>query len=82
MPTTTTPQQVEQVIVDAIVKFGPDAADVTRDATFETLDIDSLDIVELAQIVEDEFAVRLEDSDLKNLKSVGDVVDLVAARIS
>jgi acyl carrier protein len=82
MSATSTTDKVEQVIVDAIARFGPDAAEVTRDATFETLDVDSLDLVELAQIVEDEFGVKLEPSDVAELKTVGDVIDLVVARAS
>jgi acyl carrier protein len=82
MPTTITPTQVEQVIVDAIAKFGPDPSEVTPDATFETLDVDSLDLVELAQIVEDEFAVKLESDDVAKLKTVGDAIELVVARAS
>jgi acyl carrier protein len=80
--TSTTTEKVEQVIIEAIAGFGPDAGSVTLDATFEALDIDSLDLVELAQIVEDEFAVKLEPADVADLKSVGDVVDLVVARAS
>jgi acyl carrier protein len=77
---TTTTQQVEERIVDAIATFGPDKSEVTRDATFESLDIDSLDLVELGQIVEDEFGVRLEPADMKDLRTVGDAIDLVAGR--
>ena len=33
--------------------------ELTREATLESLDVDSLDLVELAQIVEDEFGVEL-----------------------
>ena len=50
-----------------------------RDATFEELDIDSLDLVELAQIVEDEYGVVLKGEDMKELKTVGDAVDLIAS---
>ena len=49
-------------------------------ATFEELDIDSLDLVELAQIVEDEYGVVLKGEDMKELKTVGDAVDLIVAR--
>ncbi|MGZ8632373.1 MAG: acyl carrier protein [Solirubrobacteraceae bacterium] len=77
---TPTTQQVEERIVDAIATFGPDKSEVTRDATFESLDIDSLDLVELGQIVEDEFGVRLEPADMKDLRTVGDAIDLVASR--
>jgi acyl carrier protein len=82
MSATTTTERVEQVITEAIARFGPDADAVTRDATFEVLDVDSLDLVELAQVIEDEFGVKLESSDVAGVKSVGDVVDLVVARAS
>lgn len=82
MSTTTTTERVERVVIEAIEGFGPDAADLTRNSTFEELEIDSLDLTELAQIVEDEFGVKLESSDVAELKTVGDAVDLVAARAS
>jgi acyl carrier protein len=77
-----TPQTVEARIVEALASFGPDADQVTRDASFEELDIDSLDLVELAQIVEDDFGVELKGDDMKALKTVGDAIDLVVARAS
>jgi acyl carrier protein len=77
---TATPEAVEARIVEALASFGPDADQVTREATFEELDIDSLDLVELAQIVEDEYGVELKGDDMKGLKTVGDAIDLVVAR--
>lgn len=77
---TATPAAVEARIVEALASFGPDADQVTRTATFEELDIDSLDLVELAQIVEDEWGVELKGDDMKSLKTVGDAIDLVVAR--
>ena len=56
------------------------AREITREATFEELDVDSLDLVELAQIVEDEYGVELKGDDVKDLKTVGDVIELVVAR--
>lgn len=79
---TATPEAVEARIVEALASFGPDADQVTREATFEELDIDSLDLVELAQIVEDEWGVELKGDDMKGLKTVGDAIDLVVARAS
>jgi acyl carrier protein len=82
MSTTTTTERVQQVVIEAIQGLAPDADDVTRDAAFEELDIDSLDLTELAQIVEDEFGVKLESADVGELRTVGDAIDLVAARAS
>ena len=80
--TTATQESVETTIVDAITKLGPDADQVTRDATFEALDIDSLDLVEVAQVIEEEFGVVLKGEDMEQLKTVGDAIDLVVARAS
>ena len=77
---TATPEAVESRSVEALASFGPDVEQVTRTATFEELDIDSLDLVELAQIVEDEWGVELKGDDMKSLKTVGDAIDLVVAR--
>jgi acyl carrier protein len=77
---TVTTEQVEARVVETLASFGPDASDITRDATFEALEIDSLDLVELAQVVEDEYGVVLKGEDMKGLKTVGDAVDLIVSR--
>ena len=77
---TVTTEQVEARVVETLASFGPDADQITPKSTFEELDIDSLDLVELAQIVEDEYGVVLTGDDMKQLKSVGDAVDLIVAR--
>ena len=79
---TATQESVESTIVEAIAKLGPDADQVTRDATFEALDIDSLDLVEVAQVIEEEFGVVLKGEDMEKLRTVGDAIDLVVARAS
>jgi acyl carrier protein len=77
---TITTEQVEARVIDALASFGPDKSQISRDSTFEELDIDSLDLVELAQIVEDEYGVVLKGEDMKELGTVGDAVDLIASR--
>ena len=76
----TTSQQIETRVMEVLASFGPDESQITRDATFEQLDIDSLDLVELAQIVEDEYGVVLKGEDMKELKTVGDAIELIASR--
>jgi len=79
MPTTVNQENVERVIFEGIDELGADG-EISRDATFESLDLDSLDLVELAQIVEDEFGVELDGDSVKDVKTAGDVIDLVVAR--
>jgi acyl carrier protein len=75
-----TSEQVQERVVEALASFGPDASQITREATFEELDIDSLDLVELAQIVEDDYGVVLKGEDMKELKTVGDAIDLITSK--
>lgn len=79
MTTTVTTENVERVIFEGIDELGAEG-EISRDATFESLDLDSLDLVELAQIVEDEFGVELDGDAVKDVKTAGDVIDLVVAR--
>jgi len=79
MPTANK-EQIEERMTEALVSFGAEKEQVKRDATWESLDIDSLDLVELAQIVEEEYGVKMKEEDMKDLKTVGDAVDFVADR--
>jgi acyl carrier protein len=80
MATAVTSEQVEKTIYDGLVELGTERGELSREATLESLDVDSLDLVELAQIVEEEFGVELRGDDIKDVKSVGQVIDLVVAK--
>ena len=80
MAATATREEIEGRVFEALEEFGAESDALNPDATFESLDVDSLDLVELAQIVEDEFGVLVEGDDLKGITTVGQVVDLVVAK--
>jgi acyl carrier protein len=80
MATTTTPETVEKTVFAALPQFGVEESEISRDATFEELDVDSLDLAELSQIIEDEYGVQLKGEDVAKIKTVGDAVDLVVSR--
>jgi acyl carrier protein len=82
MPTQVSPENVEKTIFDGLVELGTERDQLSREASLEDLDVDSLDLVELAQIVEDEYGVELKGDDVKDVKTVGDVIDLVVAKAS
>ena len=79
MPTQVSDEAVEKVIFNGLNEIGTEGQ-ITRAATFDDLDVDSLDLVELAQIVEEEFGVELDGDSVKDVKTVGDVIDLVVSR--
>jgi acyl carrier protein len=82
MSTTVTKEQVEERVREALIEFGAEPEKIDRDAEFEALDVDSLDLVELAQIAEDEWGVQIKGEDMEGIKTVGQSVDLVAGRMS
>jgi acyl carrier protein len=60
---------------------GVPASDVTPDKSFvDDLDIDSLSMVEIAVAAQDKFGVEIPDDELKNLKTVKDVVVYVQGK--
>ncbi len=63
-------------IIDEIA--GVPADEVTPDKSFvDDLDIDSLSMVEIAVAAQDKFGVEIPDDELRNLRTVKDVVDFV-----
>jgi acyl carrier protein len=80
MAATVTPEAVEKTVTEALPQFGVDESQITRDATFEDLDVDSLDLAELSQIIEDEYGIALKGDDVGKIKTVGDAIDLVVSR--
>jgi acyl carrier protein len=80
VPATITTEAVEQTIVDALPQFGVDPSEISRESSFEELDVDSLHLAELSQIIEEEYGVQLKGDDVKKIKTVGDVIDLVVIR--
>jgi acyl carrier protein len=80
--TTATKDQVQERVISALVEFGEEPENVKPDSRFEDLDIDSLDLVELAQVIEDEYKIEISDAEMENITTVQDVVDFVAQRQS
>lgn len=74
---------VEQTIHNLLVeKFEIPAESITKDATFESLDLDSLDIVELSMNIEDELQVHISEDEAAQLSTVGDVVALLESKVN
>jgi acyl carrier protein len=76
-------QVTEQEILSGLAEIieeiaGTPADEVTPEANFvEDLDIDSLSMVEIAVAAQDKFGVEIPDEQLKDLKTVQDVVNFV-----
>ncbi len=54
---------------------------MTMDTNIGTdLGADSLDVVEMLMSIEDEFGIEIPDEDIEKLRTIGDVVDYIAAK--
>ncbi|CNE37770.1 MULTISPECIES: acyl carrier protein [Actinomadura] len=73
----------EQQILDGLAEIiddivGIDKSEVTPEKNFiDDLDIDSLSMVEIAVAAQDQFGVEIPDDELRNLKTVKDVINFV-----
>lgn len=67
--------KIKDLIVD---QLDVEEGKVTMDTNIQDdLGADSLDIVDLIMAVEDEFEVKIEDEEVENLKTVGDIVNYI-----
>ncbi len=73
---------LERFTALAVQVLAVEAAQVTREASFaEDLEADSLDLAELVMALEDEFDITVEEEELADIKTVGEALDMVSAKL-
>lgn len=80
-----TSEEIFKTMQDLIAEqFAVDADDVTMNSSFEDdLSADSVDLVELVMAMEEEFEIdEIPEEDLLTLKTVGDCVRYLAAKLN
>ena len=67
----------EKLVSFAVEHLDLDASEITPDATFETLGIDSLDVVEMIMDLESELGIELdmEDQKITTFQELADFID-------
>lgn len=72
-------EKVKEIVA---VQFNVDEDELTAETSFkDTLNADSLDLVELIMALEDEFGMDVEDDEVEEIVTIGDVVDYINNRI-
>jgi acyl carrier protein len=67
----------------AVQTLSVDAAKVVPEASFaDDLDADSLDLAELVMELETQFDITVEEEELADIKTVGQALDMVNAKLS
>lgn len=68
----------ERVIEIILENLGVDESELTENTNLvEDLGIDSLDMVELAMQLEDEFDMDIEDEEMEKLQTLKDIVEYI-----
>ncbi|MZP43542.1 acyl carrier protein [Heliobacterium gestii] len=68
---------LEKVKAIVVEQLGVEDEEVTMETSFEDLNADSLDIVELVMALEEEFDIEIPDEDAEKIKTIGAAVDYI-----
>lgn len=66
--------KISEIAADVL---GVDVADISDETTFDDLDADSLERLQLVTAIEDEFDLEIDDETLLSLNFVADAVDAI-----
>ena len=70
-------EKIQEMMVESL---SLEKDDIKLESTFESLEIDSLDVFELVTEIEEEFDIEIEDAE--NLKSVQDLVAYIEGKVA
>lgn len=65
----------------AVDVLSVDESQITLETTFESLDADSLDLVELVMALEEEFDVNVEEEELEGVTTIQGAFSLVESKL-
>ncbi|WP_307993894.1 acyl carrier protein [uncultured Intestinibacter sp.] len=70
-------EKIQEIMVESL---SLEKDDIKLESTFESLEIDSLDVFELVTEIEEEFDIEIDDAE--NLKSVQDLVAYIEGKVA
>lgn len=76
---STVLDKIKAIVVD---QLGVEEDEVTMETSFESLNADSLDVVELVMALEEEFDLEIPDEDAEKLITVKAAVNYVTQKTS
>ncbi len=68
--------------VEQLVKEKLSVEEIDKSATLATYGLDSLDVVEFILELEEKFSISFEAEDTKDIKTIGDLLNLVDKKLS
>ncbi len=79
--TAVSREHVLETIREQLKSFEVDPADVKPDVSYDSLGLDSLDMVELSVRIEDAYGIDIEEDDLKDVWTIDNAIDIVLAKL-
>ncbi|MBM7559179.1 acyl carrier protein [Marinitoga litoralis] len=71
-------EKVKKIIAESL---SVEEEKITENASLtDDLELDSLELVDLTMDFENELGISIDDSELEKIKTVGDIVDLLASK--
>jgi acyl carrier protein len=70
--------ELEKIKAIIAEKMDIDSSEITEDSSFEDLEIDSLDMVEIVMDIEEAFDISIDAGE--DLHTVGDLVELIRSK--
>lgn len=79
---TVTTQEIEELLRGMLVdEFDIEPELIRDDATLEDLDLDSLDLVEIGQMIEQKYGVRIKAADAEGVTDLGGVIQMIHTKV-
>lgn len=69
-------KKIKSIIVEQLSVVDP--AEITPDTSFDSMDIDSIDAVEIIMAIEDEFEIEIPDDVAESFTSISDIINYLA----
>ena len=75
--------EIEDVVKNTVIKITrKEISQFTRTTTFNDLEADSLDIVQILVALEDHFNIEIVDEELEAINNMGDFIDYIERKVS
>lgn len=71
-------EKIKDIVAD---QLGVEKNEIMMETSFEELNADSLDVVELIMALEEEFDIEISDEDAEKLTTVGAAVEYVKSKL-
>jgi len=75
--------EIEDVVKNTVIRITrKEISQFTRTTTFNDLEADSLDIVQILVALEDHFNIEIADEELEAINNMGDFIDYIERKVS